>query len=281
MVMIQVSNLTFNYKKSRNKLFNELNLTLEPGNIYGLLGRNGAGKTTFLKLLCGLLYSNQGSATLFGINANQRNPELLADLFFIPEDLVAPSMKASEFIKVYSPFYPKFNHALMEDLMNEYELDRYQNLKKMSFGQRKKFIIAFGLATSVRLLILDEPTNGLDIPSKSQFRKMVSSNMTDDKIIIISTHQVRDLQSMIDPVVVLEKGKIVFNQDNESIQQKLSFGNTKDQKKPENAIYEEENAFGSSFIYAKVEEDKSAIDIELLFNAIVADSHSISKIFNS
>ncbi|MCG8698962.1 MAG: ABC transporter ATP-binding protein [Bacteroidales bacterium] len=278
--MIEIKQLDFRYSKAGFPLFEGLNLDLQPGSIYGLLGRNGAGKTTLLKIMCGLLYPNKGTCTINGIQSSNRNPLVYADLFFIPEDLVAPDISGKEFIAIYKGFYPNYDAGVMKSLVSEYGLEIRQNLKKMSYGQRKKFFLAFGLASNVKLLILDEPTNGLDIPSKSQFRKMVSSQMTDDKIIIISTHQVRDLESMIDPIVIVESGKIVFNQSVEEIQKKLRFEDVKSNESRADSIYEETTSFGGSRIVLNEDGTPSAVDSELLFNAVVTDSTRITNLFN-
>lgn len=278
--MIQLSNIQFRYNRNAPLLFNELSLDLKPGNIYGLLGKNGAGKTSLLKIMCGLLFAKDGQAVVLNFAAQQRNPEMLSDIYFIPEDIVAPSMSPISFVNTYKSFYPRFSADTIKELMTEYSLDSKQNLRKMSYGQRKKFFIAFGLATNTRLLILDEPTNGLDIPSKSQFRKMVSSQMNDEKTIIVSTHQVRDLQSLIDPIIVLDSGKIVFQQSIENIQQKVRFDRLTDDDKPDDIIYAERTTFGGHYLAPYKTGKPSAIDIELLFNAIMDEPAKINAFFN-
>lgn len=277
--MISVQQLEFGYKKATN-LFSALDLELLPGNIYGLLGKNGAGKTTFLKIIGGLLYNHQGNIMVFDANPKQRRPSMLRELYFIPEDLISPAMKGSAFINIYKPFYPKFDPELMRDLLTEFDISEEEALHKMSFGQRKKFFIAFGLATNTKLLILDEPTNGLDIPSKSLFRKMIATQMTENRIVIVSTHQVRDLQSLIDPVIVLDNGKIVFNQTIETIQDKLLFESYNALDQSVDFLYTEMSSFGVQTIRARGDQRPTKVDIELLFNAIVADSNRINQFFN-
>lgn len=276
--MISVQQLTFGYRKA-SALFSDLYLQLTPGNIYGLLGKNGAGKTTLLKIISGLLYSHKGQVTVYDTDTKLRLPSMLRDLYFIPEDLISPAMKGSTFISIYKPFYPKFDPMLMNDLLTEFDISEQEALHKMSFGQRKKFFIAFGLATNTRLLILDEPTNGLDIPSKSLFRKMIASQMTENRIVIVSTHQVRDLQSLIDPVIVLDNGKIVFNRTIEEIQDKLVFETYNALDNSMEFLYTETSAFGVQTIRLRSEQRPSRVDIELLFNAIVADNKHINQLF--
>ena len=277
--MVSIQQLEFGYKKAIN-LFSDLDLQLIPGNIYGLLGKNGAGKTTLLKIIGGLLYSHHGFVKVYEADPRQRTPAMLRDLYFIPEDLISPAMKGSTFISIYKSFYPKFDPLLMNELLAEFDISETEDLHKMSFGQRKKFFIAFGLATNTRLLILDEPTNGLDIPSKSLFRKMIASQMTENRIVIVSTHQVRDLQSLIDPVIVLDNGKIVFNESIEIIQDKLLFENFNALDDSIDFLYSETTAFGVQTIQLRKDQRPSKVDLELLFNALVAGTPRIYQLFN-
>jgi ABC-2 type transport system ATP-binding protein len=189
--MIELSNLSFSY--TRETLFSQLDLSLRPGNICGLLGKNGAGKTTLLKLLAGLLFPQKGKARIMGMRPNDRSPAFLQELSFLPEEFSLPSVSPKKYEQLYAPFYPRFRSALFSNYLSEFEIEPNQNLDRCSFGQKKKFLLAFGLSTDSRLTLLDEPTNGLDIPSKRQFRKALASVLTDDRLIVISTHQARDL----------------------------------------------------------------------------------------
>lgn len=168
--MIQMHGIGFQY--SRKPLFDKLDLEIPKGNIYGLLGMNGAGKTTLLKLISGQLFSAEGHVSVLGYNPAERQPQMLQELFHLPEEFLLPRMRAAEYLKLYAPFYPRFDHVAFERYCAEFDLDMSQNLNELSFGQKKKFLLSFGLASNTSLLILDEPTNGLDIPSKSQFRRM-------------------------------------------------------------------------------------------------------------
>ena len=184
--MIHMKDITFHYAK--NPLFSKLDLEIPRGNIYGLLGMNGAGKTTLLKLISGQLFRTEGKAEVMGFDPQQRNPEMLADMFYLPEEFYLQKISMEEFLKIYTPFYPKFNKTELDSYLNIFGIDTSKKLSDLSFGQKKKFLLSFGLASNTSLLILDEPTNGLDIPSKSQFRRIVASALTDDRTFIISTH---------------------------------------------------------------------------------------------
>ena len=206
--MIQINNLEFSYKKNKI-LFDKLNLEMQAGKIYGLLGKNGAGKTTLLKQIAGLLYPGAGDILINNINSGKRAAEYLSNYYFIPEEFDIPSLTISQYLKIYSPFYPKFNKIQFWDYLKQFDFEEINKLNKLSYGQKKKFILSFGLATNTAILITDEPTNGLDIPSKSKFRKIIAGAVSEERLFIISTHQVRDIEGLIDSVVILENGKII------------------------------------------------------------------------
>ena len=207
--MVELGGVAFGYGK-RGRLFEGLDLTLEPGNVYGLLGRNGAGKTTLLKLMSGLLFPKAGSARVAGEEVRRRTPAFLRELYFVPEEFHTPALSARALVRLYGVFYPRFDHAAMERYLAELEIDPTQSMTAMSYGQKKKVLLAFAVASGCRLLLLDEPTNGLDIPAKSQFRRLLAGAAADDRVIVVSTHQVRDLEHLIDPILILEQGAIVF-----------------------------------------------------------------------
>ncbi len=179
--MIQINDLDFTYSRQKG-LFNGLSLHLEPGSITGLLGKNGAGKTTLLKLMTGLLHSNSGVISILGHDPKNREVSMLNDVFLVPEEFYFPSISIQEYVKAFAPFYPRFDQALFVRILEEFELMAENNLQKHSHGQKKKFLIAFALSTRCRLLVLDEPTNGLDIPSKSLFRKILAGSLDEDQL---------------------------------------------------------------------------------------------------
>ncbi|MFD2512806.1 ATP-binding cassette domain-containing protein [Pontibacter locisalis] len=278
--MIKLSDINFRYKKKK-PLFENLNLTLQPGFIYGLLGKNGAGKSSLLKLISGLLYADRGNSSVFGLDASARKPEMLQDIYLIPEEFNLPPISLSSFVKVHAVFYPKFSQNQFNAYMAEFELSDDAKLSTLSYGQKKKFLIAFGLATNARVLILDEPTNGLDIPSKSQFRKIMAAALDEDKIIIISTHQVRDLENLIDNIVVLEKGTIVFNQSIADISERLAFEYNLVGIPEGEILYAEELHGRKAGIVKNIAGVDSRVDLELLFNGIVKNATTINESFTS
>lgn len=271
--MIELTNLSFGYSK-KPLLFWNLNLNLEAGHIYGLLGKNGAGKSTLLKNIAGLVFPTEGICTVNGHNAAKRLPSFLQELFFIPEEMDLPSLTGNEFVRRTAHFYPKFDRTLFYKLLAEFDVSPDVNLKQLSFGQQKKVMITFGLATNTSLLIMDEPTNGLDIPSKVQFRKIMASSITDDRCMVISTHQVRDLDSLIDTLLVLHKKEIVLNKSLDDIGDRLLFSSSANANK-QDVLYTAQNSIGNNTISINNQQHNNKVDMELLFNAIVDDETTV------
>lgn len=277
--MIQLQNIQFGYTKNRN-IFDDVSLSMEAGHIYGLLGKNGAGKTTLLKIMSGLRFPTSGTATILNQNAVLRKAEILQDIYFLQEEMYVPHMKIESFVKAYSPFYPRFNHEQFNEYLREFELDKeFGYLDKLSHGQKKKTLIAFALATNTQILIMDEPTNGLDIPSKSTFRRLMASAADETRLVIISTHQVRDLHSLIDMVAILDNGRMVLNASTYEITEKLLF-DVDNTKTTEGAVlYTEESPRGAYQVKENVHHIDSNLDLELLFNAAMNNKNAIINLF--
>lgn len=278
--MIDIQNVQFGYRR-RHQLFKDLTLQIPTGNIYGLLGRNGAGKTTLLKLISGLVFPKGGDISVMGYQPMDRLPTFLSDVFFVPEEPHIPEMRISRYESTYAPFYPKFDHAQFQQYLADFEISGDQKMTGLSYGQKKKVIMGFGLASNCRLLILDEPTNGLDIPSKSLFRKLLAGAINDDRAFIISTHQVRDMGNLIDPIIVLDAGKIIFQESVESIAKRLNFELSHSLAEPEDAFYAERVPGGYLAIYENKSGEETEVDIEVLFNAIVSKREQIQVLFKT
>jgi len=277
--MIKITDLNFGYN-SKQLLLKQLNLELKRGHIYGLLGKNGAGKSTLLKNIAGLVFPTEGTCSVNGFNPQRRQPAFLQDLFFIPEDIYLPPISAKSFAKSTGHFYPKFDHQQFMAFLEEFDVTADVNMTKLSLGQQKKMMISFGLSTNTSLLIMDEPTNGLDIPSKVQFRRIVASALTDERCMIISTHQVRDLDSLIDALVILDRQNVVVNQSLDEISQRIVF-TTANHAAKEDVLYAEANSMGVNTIVINRLEDGGRVDLELLFNAVVNDQQTILQALKS
>lgn len=277
--MIKIESLGFAYK--RRIVFDHLNLELRPGHIYGLLGKNGTGKSTLLRSLMGLLFPDKGSIEAFGHNPSKRHPAYLQEAFMVAEEFYLPSVSVSHFMKSNAPFYPAFDEGQFSAYLKEFEVPVRHRLDQMSYGQRKKVLISFALACNTRLLLMDEPTNGLDILSKSQFRKVMASVVTEDKYIIISTHQVRDLESLIDYITILDNGEIRFHHDMEKIQDVLQFGFSFEKTLPQGVLYSESALTGFAYIKkANAGETSSGkVDLEMLYKAVNLNGPAIDQAF--
>jgi ABC-2 type transport system ATP-binding protein len=277
--MIAIRNLSFGYPR-KPLLFKDLDLTLQEGHIYGLLGKNGSGKSTLLKNMAGLAFPEKGTCQFKGINVSGRPVSVLEDIYFIAEELYVPSLNPVQFVSNTAGFYPKFNQSDFYHYLKVLDVDLDAVMDKQSYGQQKKAMIAFGLATNTSLLIMDEPTNGLDIPSKVQFRKLIASVLTEERCIVISTHQVRDLDSLIDTLLVLHEREIVVNQSLDEVTEKLTFGTYPDTEGLP-VLYEEESIKGKNAILRNLTGKFSKVDMELLFNAIITGNESVLQSLKS
>ena len=277
--MIQIKNLSFDYGK-RKPVFRNLNLTLKEGNVDGLLGKNGAGKSTLLRNIAGLLFPSSGTCVVNGFNAQDRLPIFLQDLYFLPEEFHTPSVKIKEFVDVYAPFYPNFSGKQCREYLEEFQLSENEKFSDLSLGQKKKALIGFALSTNTKVLLMDEPTNGLDIPSKSQFRKIIASVANGERIIVISTHQVRDLESLIDPIIILDNSEVLLNATTEEITEKLCFKNVTTVTDHEKVLYSEHSLKGFSIVTQNNNHESSKADLELLFNTTLSNQLRIKQLFN-
>ncbi len=275
--MVHIKNLSFAYRKK--PVFEGLNLEFKAGHVYGLLGRNGTGKSSLLRNIAGLLAPKKGSITVNGRTPFERLPAFLEDIFMVPEEFYLPDIPVASLLNYYAPFYPQFNKERFTSWISLFEIPADSTLQNMSYGQKKKVLIAFALATNAKVLLMDEPTNGLDILSKSQFRKILAEALDDERCIIISTHQVKDLENLIDRVTIIDEGKILFDQNVEEITSKLSFRFVYDEADIATAFYSESLLRGHVIVGPNTEGEESKLDLELLYKAIVSNSDKITKLF--
>jgi len=274
--MIKVQNLGFSY--GNNEVLKHISMEIREGNIYGLLGENGVGKTTLLTLLCGLKKPQSGFIDVDGETPFDRKPALLADQFYLADEVKAESASAMAFAKANGVFWPNFDLERFRTILEEFEVNPLQRMDAMSAGQLKKTHIAFALACHVRHYYMDEPTNGLDIPSKAQFRKALTKYTPEDSSIVISTHQVRDLENIIDPIIILDRRDVLVNATVEEITGKLYFdyGNI---IHPE-ALYIEQTPGGSIQVYPNTTGEESRINMEAFFNTVYKHKELIKGMFS-
>lgn len=277
--MIEAKNLSFGYKKSR-PLYRNLNLSLPAGSIYGLLGKNGAGKSTLLKNFTGLLFPTQGELQVNGFVPKKRSPSFLQTIYFIPEEVYVPSLTIERYKDLFAPFYPSFDEAQFYSYLELLDVQDKGKLNTFSFGQQKKFVIAFAIACNTKILLLDEPTNGLDIPSKIKFRKLISSVFTEDKMIFISTHQIRDLDNLIDNVIIVDNGELLLQASIAEIEKKLSFKTVREMPVENEVLYTESSLNGYSVVVKNDMAEETNVNLEFLFNAITENPEKSKSIFS-
>ena len=255
-----------------------ITMTLEEGCIYGLLGENGVGKTTFLTLLSGLKKPQLGEIDIDGHKPYDREPSFLADQYYLSDEVAAVNMKAIDYARNYGKFWENFDIGKFKEVMEVLENDTEQKMTRMSFGQLKKTYIAFALACNTKYLFMDEPTNGLDIPSKAQFRKAVTKYTREDSVILISTHQVRDLENIIDPIIILDRQDVLLNATIAEISEKLYFDYSSEAM--ENALYREMIPGGNIQVCLNQTGEDSKVNLEALFNTVHQHKELIKGIFN-
>lgn len=275
--MIEIKDLAFSYGKT--PILKSITTTLEEGRIYGLLGENGVGKTTLLTLLCGLKKVCSGSITTDGENPFDRTPTLLQNQFYLPDEVLPVAMKAECFAKERGAFWPDYDHAKFLEIMKEFENDPAKKMNQMSAGQLKKTYISLALACGCKYIFMDEPTNGLDIPSKTQFRSAIMKYTSDDSTIVISTHQVRDLENIIDPIIILDRQDVLLNASVEEITSKLYF-DYGTQLHPE-SLYSEQLPGGFIQVRPNTTGEDSKINVEALFNAVHKNKELIKGMFSN
>ena len=278
--MIKVEDLSFSYGRRKTKVLDGFSMSLNKGSVYGLLGKNGTGKSTLLYLMAGLLRPQTGKVYYKGVDVTLRKPTTLQDMFLVPEEFALPNVSMKQYVKLNAPFYPHFSDELLKACLRDFDMNEDIHLGELSMGQKKKAFMCFALATNTSLLMMDEPSNGLDIPSKSQFRKVIASGMTDDKAVIISTHQVRDIDSLLDHVLIMDGSELLLNESVTTICEKLYFAEQGMNEPTDGALYVQPSVQGNSVILPNELYEESKMNLEVLFNAMLAERVKMQSMFN-
>ena len=278
--MLTINNISFSYNKRYGDLFHDFSLELNAGNVYGLLGKNGAGKSTLIYLMTGLLTPKSGEALLDGVNVRKRLPKTMSDIFLVPEEFELPRLSLKQYVDLNAPFYPNFSKEDMQRYLDIFEMggDMNVNLNALSMGQKKKVFMAFAFAANTRVLIMDEPTNGLDIPSKSQFRKLVTTGMTDEKMMLISTHQVRDISDILDHVTIIDQSRVLLNASFADVMSKVAFRPLRENDEP---LFVLQSPYGPLGAVPAEEGEETKVDLEMLFNATLQNPAAINQLFTT
>lgn len=264
--MLKVNNVTFSYSRRKWPVLRELSLEVKPGGIYGLLGKNGVGKSTLLYTMAGLLTPQAGDVRLNGVEVRRRLPSTLSEIFMMPEEVQLPAMKLSEYIKLNSPFYPRFSQEDMDNHLAALGISGDVNLGELSMGQKKKVFMSFALACNTSVLLMDEPTNGLDIPGKESFRRFIAGSMTDGRAIVISTHQVHDVERLLDHVIIMDDSKVVFDHSMMEIGERLKFCVTDSPEVIKGSLYAKPSIGGMTIVTLNDDGSETEVDIEMLFS---------------
>lgn len=274
--MIQVENISFSYPGSKHQVFTDFSLNIEGNKIYGLLGKNGTGKSTLLYLMSGLMRAGKGSISIDGINSQERNPLLLQEIFMVPEEFELPAVSLDTYIRINEGFYPRFSREVLNSCLKDFDLPLSLHLKELSMGQKKKVLMSYALAAGTRYLFMDEPTNGLDIPSKSQFRRVVANNMGDDRTIIISTHQVHDVETLLDHILILCENRMLLDASTADICEQYCFELRPANEMDDSVIYAEPTLQGNAVVARRKEgQAETPINLELLFSAVAEKKMNI------
>lgn len=266
--MITIQNLAFSYLKEK-PLFKDLSWECQPGNIVGILGKNGVGKSSFLRILAGLLFPKKGGLSVLGFSPQLREVNFLQEVFFVPDENFLPGhLSAHSYRTILQPFYPRFDTSIFERLLQRFEVNSQEKIKDLSFGQQKKVGLAIALSSGCSLILLDEPTNGLDISSKSTFRKELISLLREDQTVLIATHLIRDLENTLDRVMILDQGHIKLDADLSELADSLHFGVS--QSDVPDAIFSHPSTLGIQFIQSRTTQAQTVVNLELLFEAVTS-----------
>ncbi|MBQ8866149.1 MAG: ABC transporter ATP-binding protein [Bacteroidaceae bacterium] len=279
-MMMEIKSVSFGYNRKQT-VFDDFSLTIGEGSVYGLLGRNGTGKSTLLYLMTGLLRPRRGEVLYKGENVSLRRPSTLCEMFIVPEEFALPKVSLRQFVSLNRPFYPRFSDELLHSCLRDFDMNEDIHLGELSMGQKKKAYMCFALATNTQFLVMDEPSNGLDIPSKSQFRRVVASGMAEDKAVIISTHQVRDIDSLLDHVIIIDGSRTLLNRSVSDICNRLCFTELSTGELTGDELFTQPSLHGQSVILPnRLGEEESTLNLELLFNATLAHPERMAQVFN-
>lgn len=279
--MLNVNNITFSYKRKAQPVLDNFSLSLAPGSVYGLLGKNGVGKSTLLYLIAGLLTPSAGEVIFLDENTRKRLPKTLSEIFIVPEEFSLPKISMEKYVASMAKFYPRFSAQDLRRHLEIFDLNPDLNLSELSMGQKKKAMMCFALACNTKLLLMDEPTNGLDIPGKSAFRRFIAQNMNDDRTILISTHQTRDIEKLIDHVIIMNNSSILLNEPMMAIASRLAFLTTSSKDVIQSALYSQPSIEGANVILTNDNDSETEVNLESLFEFAITSPAALSDIFKT
>ena len=215
MARIEIRELTKDFGNLR--ALDNVSLSLEKGQIVGLLGPNGSGKTTLIKVLNGLLTPTEGRAL---INDIEPGVETKKSVAYLPDRTALPDyMTTSQLVELYADFFEDFDVAKAEAMIDDLGIDRAQTLKKMSKGTKEKLQLCLVMARNAEVYLLDEPIGGVDPATRDYILRTIISNYNEDAVVLISTHLISDIESVLDDVIFIKEGKIVLHKAADEIRE--------------------------------------------------------------
>lgn len=266
--MVELKGISFCYD-SEEKIFNDFSLRLNEGRFYGLLGKNGTGKTTFLKIISGALLVKRGEVIINKKDIKYRDLGTLQEIFLLPADFTFPQMNINKYVSIYSTFYPKFSKKILEDCFTNFDINKnIKNLQELSLGEKHKIAVSIAISSGTKILLFDEATNGMDIPTRKIFRKMLIKYIKEDQTVVLSTHVVHDIENLLTDIIILRKDKKAFISSIDDIRKRYLFGI---QKYKDGALYYEPCSEGYHVICNNLNNEETEISIELLFNALTKE----------
>lgn len=277
---LSLNNLSFRYSRKKPFVLDDVSFNFADGGVCGLLGPNGAGKSTLLYLIAGLLTPSNGDVSFNGTPTSRRRPDVLAKIFLVPEEPSLPAMSIRRYVELNAPFYPNFSIDLLKEALNDFNVDCHESLHTLSMGQKKKVVLSFALACRTPVLLMDEPTNGLDIPGKAAFRRLVAKYASDDKLFLISTHQVRDLDQLLDRIMIMDTHRFLLNETVARLEDLFAFKSSL-RDVPENAIFSIPSLGGFDVMLPNENEDDTRINLELLFEAVLKNNENIRQVIET
>lgn len=278
--MIDVKNVSYRYKGSKHPVFENFSLQIKEGSICGLLAPNGVGKSTLLYLMMGGLLPEKGRGgcvEIDGIDVARRSYDVLSLLYLLPEEVELPSELFSQYVRARVPFYKDFSREVLADCLREFGLPQDSDIRTLSMGQRKKLAVSFALATRAKYLLMDEPTNGLDIESKSSFRRLIARHVGDGQTLVISTHLLADVETLLDHVIMLGQtddyapSQLLMDCDVSLLAEQYAFDvRTQVADADPDVLYSARRADGlHTLALRRPDDEETPLDLELLYKYVV------------
>ena len=284
--MIRLNDLTIGY--GHRILLQHASATIPAGELVALVGRNGTGKSTLLRAIAGLGERLGGEIRLDGHSLETLSPQQLATTvsFVTTERVRIPNLRCEDVVALGRAPYTNWigrvqeqDKAIVERSLELVGMAAFagKTMDRMSDGECQRVMIARALAQDTPIILLDEPTNGLDITSRQALKRIISRSMDDESTLLISTHQAHDFENLLDHLVILGKGEILLNRSLDEISNRLLFART--DILPAESIYSEQDLAGHFSILPNEDGEENTPDIELLYKAVLQQPEKIKSMF--